>query len=218
MADPAASLELLKDIQSRCRSRTAMKDLEIDKLRIDNFSQAEGTSSQQWLSTFLVDQSVGVGLCKGCEEVFKLDMRGKRSNHWTTSMMQHATTTCPTLRPSHSKFVSPLTAKMSDPAASLELLKDIQSRCWSRKGMKDLEIGKLRIDNFCQAEGTSSQQWLSTFLVDQSVGVGLCKGCEEVFKLDMRSKKSSWSWTTGMKQHANQTCPQKPPQRLPLQE
>ena len=33
-----------------------MKDLEIDKLRIDNFSQAEGTSSQQWLSTFLVDQ------------------------------------------------------------------------------------------------------------------------------------------------------------------
>ena len=33
-----------------------------------------------------------------------------------------------TLRPSHSKFVSPLTTKMADPAASLELLKDIQSR------------------------------------------------------------------------------------------
>ena len=33
-----------------------------------------------------------------------------------------------TLRPSDSKFVSPLTTKMSDPAASLELLKDIQSR------------------------------------------------------------------------------------------
>ena len=110
--------------------------------------------------------------------------------------------------------------------------------------MKDLEIDKLRIDNFSQAEGTSSQLWLSTFLVDQrysrariellskiegvyytynlskilsfSVGVGLCKGCEEVFKLDMREKKSCW--TTGMKVHANQSCPQKPPQRLPLQE
>ena len=33
-----------------------------------------------------------------------------------------------TLRPSHSKFVSPLTTKMADPAASLKLLKDIQSR------------------------------------------------------------------------------------------
>ena len=111
--------------------------------------------------------------------------------------------------------------------------------------MKDLEIDKLRIDNFSQAEGTSSQLWLSTFLVDQrysrarvellskgegvyyaynisknlsfSVGVGLCKGCEEVFKLDMRGKKSS-CWTTGMKLHANQSCPLKPPQRLPLQE
>ena len=113
--------------------------------------------------------------------------------------------------------------------------------------MKDLEIDKLRIDNFSQAEGTSSQLWLSTFLVDQrysrarvelfsqkegvrmirmiynirmilffSVGVGLCKGCEEVFKLDMREKKSCW--TTNMKRHANQSCPLKPPQRLPLQE
>jgi len=122
-----------------------------------------------------------------------------------------------TLRPSDSKFVSPLTTKMADPAASLKLLKDIQSRCWSRKAMKDLEIDKLRIDNFSQAEGTSSQLWLSTFLVDQSVGVGLCKGCEEVFKLDMREKKSTF-WTTGMKLHANQSCPLKPPQRLPLQE